>query len=102
IYAAAHARRNQLINCRIDRGIFSANPRSCERAKENVACEIPGKRCQSRRDEIDRHRNEAQFFPAESIRPVSKKMRAEHSAGEIEGRAGTDLRIGQPKSLATC
>src|SRR5437773_5018485 len=102
IHATAYARRNQLINCRIDRGIFSSEPRSCERAKESVACEIPGKRGQSRRHEIDRDRNEEQFFPAESIRSVSKKKRAEHSAGEIEGRAGADLRIGQPKSLTMC
>ena len=100
IHSAAHARRDQLINCRIDRGIFSANARSCERAKESVAGEVPGKRRQPSRHEIDRDRNEEQFFSTEPIRPISKKKSAEHSAGKVESRTGADLRIGQPESLA--
>src|SRR5207237_10763162 len=57
---------------------------------------IPGKRRQSRCDEIDRYRDEEQFLSPQPVGAVAEKQRAEHCAGEVKGRAGADLRIGEP------
>src|SRR4029077_758688 len=62
IDAAAHARRNQFVNRRIDGRVFAANARARDRAKERIAPEVPGQSGHLSPDEITRTQDEEEFL----------------------------------------
>src|SRR6266496_4486421 len=73
IHPAADTRRNQLVDGRIDRRIFSTDARAGQCTKNSIAREVPGKRRQRRADKINGDRYEEQFLPAKAVRSITKE-----------------------------
>src|SRR6185312_17408657 len=72
---AAHTGGDQLLNRRVDRGIFAADAGSGDKAKEREAEEAPGKSGRSRRREIDRQRDEEQLLAPQPVGEPAKSNR---------------------------
>ena len=92
---AAIARRHQLLDGRIDRGVFAADAGAGEETKQRVARDIPRQRGGGGRGEIDRERDEEQFLAADPIGEPAEADRAEHRAGKIERVGKADVEIGK-------
>ena len=92
---AAVARRHQLLDRRIDRGIFAADAGAGEKPEQRVACEIPRQRGGRGGCEIERQRDEEQFLAPDPVGEPAEAERAEHGAGEIGAVGDADVEIAE-------
>ena len=99
---AAIARRHQLLDGGVDRGVFAADARTGEKTKQRVARDIPRQRGGGGRREIDRERDEEQFLAADAIGEPAEADRAEHGAGKIERVGEADVEIGEMHASGLC
>ena len=80
---AAHARRDQFLDGRVDRRVFAADPRPGDEAENQEAPEIPRERGRGGGQQIDGQRDEEQFLAPEPVGEPAEEQRAQHRAGEI-------------------
>ena len=97
---AAHARGDQLLDGRVDRGVFAADARAGEEAEQREAPEIPRQRGRRGGDEIDRERDEEQLLAAEPVGQPAEEQRAQHRAGEIGAGGEADVGIAELQDRA--
>ncbi len=97
---AAVARRHQLLNGRIDGGVFAADAGAGEEAKQREARQIPRQRGRRGGEEIDRERDEEQPLAPEPIGEPAEEQRAQHGAGEIGAARKPDVGVGETKLRA--
>ena len=84
---AAHARRDQLLDRRVDRRVLAADAGAGEETEETVAPEVPGQGGRGGRDEIERERDEEELLAPEPVGQPAEEQRAQDRAEEI-GRGG--------------
>ena len=92
IGAAAKARRDQLLDRGIDRGILAADAGAGQHPKYREAPEVPGQRGGRGRGEVQPQGRHEQLAPAEPVGQVSEQERARDRAGEIGAGDQPDLR----------
>ena len=88
----AHPRRDQLVDSRIDGGVFTADTRAGEETGQE---EIPrGERERGRDggDQIDCERKDEQVSPAEAVGKVTEEQRPRTRSGDVDRRRHADLR----------
>ncbi len=89
--AAAHARRDQLVDRRVDRRILAADPRAREEARHE---QVPGREREGGRrgrDEIDAERDQEQLLAAEAVGQLAEEECADAGAANVERRSRADL-----------
>ena len=92
---AAHAGGYELLDGRVDRGVFAADAGAGEKAKQREAPEIPGQRGGRGGAEIDRKRDEEELLAPEPVGQPAEEQRAEHGAGQIGAGGETDVGIAE-------
>ena len=92
---AAHPRRDQLLDGRIDRRVFAADAGAGDEAEQQKAPEIPRERRRGGRQQIDRQGDEEQFLAPEPVGKPAEEERAQHGAGEIRAARQADVRIAE-------
>ncbi len=97
---ATHARRDQLLDGGVDRGIFTADAGAGDKPKECKTDNVPGPGGRRRRDQIDRQRNEKQFLAAEPVGEPAKADGAQHGAGEIGAAREPNIGVGKVQARA--
>ncbi len=98
--AAAIARRDHLLNGRIDGAIFAADPRPRQQPEQAETGEIPAESRRRRRDEIKPERDEEQETAAEPVGHPAENKRAGDRADEVEARGEADVGIGKMQARA--
>ena len=97
---AAHARRDQLVDRRIDRRVLAADadagdqadtPRSHAKSVENAVATVAR--------HVDREGREEQALAAEAVGEPSEDERADHRAADIERAGPADLRRGESERI---
>ena len=99
IGSAAEARRNELLDRRVHRGIFTADARPGQAAEQRVGEEVPGEGGRRGGDEVETQRHEEQLAPPEPVGRPAEDQRAHDRAGEVEAVADADLRVGEVQRL---
>src|SRR5262249_60258420 len=97
---AAVARRYQLLDARIDGGVFAADAGAGEEAKQRKAREVPRQRGRRGGKEIDRERDEEQPLAPEPVGEPAEEQRAQYRAGEVRAARKADVGIGEFKLRA--
>ena len=100
IAPAAHARRDQLLDGGIDRGILAADAGAGEKTKQRKACDIPRGGGRRGGDQIDGQRHEEQSLAAEPVGEPTEEDGAKHGAGEIGAAGNADIGIAEMKHRA--
>ena len=100
IELATIARRDQLLDGRIDGGIFAADAAAGEEAKNEEGEAVPGEPGQRRRDQIDDDGDEEEHFASEPIGQPAEKQRADDRAQKVGAAGQSDLGIGEMKRRA--
>ena len=100
IKLTAVARRDQLLNGRIDGGIFAADAAAGEEAKQEEGEAVPGEPGQRRRDEVDDDGDEEELFASEPIGQPAEKQRADNRAEKVGAAGQSNLGIGEMKRRA--
>ena len=91
---SAIARRHQLLDRRIDRGVLAADAGAGQKPEQRIACDAPGQRRRRGGRKIKRQGDEEQFLAADPIGQPAEAQRAEHRAGKIAtvGKPDVDIR----------
>jgi len=97
---AAHARRDQLLNGRIDRGIFAPYAGTGQEAEKKKAPEIPRERRHGRRQQVDAEGDEEQLLAPEPVREPAEEDGAQDRARKINAAGKTHVRIGKAQHRA--
>ena len=97
---AAIARRHQLLDGRVDRGVFAADAGAGEETKQRVARNVPGQSGRGGCRQIDCQRDEEQFLAPDAIGQPAEAERTEHGAREIGGVGNTEIEIGEMQRRA--
>ncbi len=92
---AAHARRHQFLDGRIDRRVFAADARAGDEAEEEEAPQIPRERRRGGRQQVDGKRDEEQLLAPKPVGQPAEEDRAQHRAGEICAARETDIGIAE-------
>jgi hypothetical protein len=100
IGAAAIARRDQLLDRRVDRRIFTADAGAGEEAEDDEAREIPRRRRRGGGHEIDGERDEKQLLAAEPVGQPAEEQRTEHGARQIGAARDAHLDGGEMQDRA--
>ena len=96
---AAHARRDQLVDRRVDRRVFAADAEAGEEAAERERPEVERERGEHRRDQIDHQRDEEHALAAEAVGQPAEDERAEHRAADVGRGRPADLAGGQAERV---
>ena len=96
---ATNARRKELVDRRVDRGVFAADARAREEAEHGERHDAGRERREQRRPQIDRERHEEELLPPERIRESSEEERTEHRPCEVGAHGRADLALGQVERL---
>ena len=92
---AAIARRHQLLDGRIDGGVFAADPGAGQEPEQHEAPQIPRECGGGGGDQIDRKRDEEQPLAPEPVGEPAEEQRAQHGAGDIGAAGNPDIGIGE-------
>ena len=92
---AAITRRHELLDGRIDGGVFPADAGAGEEAKQRETPQIPGQRGGRGGDEIDRKGDEEQPLASEPVGEPAEEQRAQHRASEIGAAGEPDIGVGE-------
>ena len=95
ISPAAKACGNELLDGRVDGGVFAANAGTGEESKKDVAPRVPRQPRGSGGGEIDRKRNREEFFAAQPIREPPEAKCAKNGTAEIKAAGQPHLRACQ-------
>ena len=91
---------NELLDGRVDRGIFTADAGTRDKAEQREAREIPRKRCGRGREKICRQRDEEQLLASEPIGQPAEEQRAENGATKIDAGGDADIGIAELEDWA--
>ena len=97
----AHPPRNQLVDRRIDGGVFTADPGAGQRPEQAEAAEAPGERRGRRRGEIEHQRDAEEPLASEPIGRVAKDQRAHHRSEQVDASGEAELGIGEAERVGT-
>jgi len=97
---SANSGGDELLDGRVDRGIFPADARAGEKAEQREAREIPRKGGGRGRKKVHRERDEEQLLASEPIGQPAEEQRADHGASKIGAGGETDIGIAELKDWA--
>ncbi len=91
VHATAHTRGDQLVNRRVDGGVFAADPGAGEKACDE---EIPRRESEcggNGGDQIHREGQHEEIAPPEAVGQVTKEQRTQAGARDVDRRCHADL-----------
>jgi len=97
---AAHARRDQLLDGRVDGRVFAANAGAGDEAEDEKAREIPRERRGGGRSQVDRQRDEEEFLASEPVGEPAEEQCADHGTGQIRAAREPHIRVGKVQHRA--
>src|ERR1700677_3919635 len=95
VYGAAYLAGNKLVHGRVDRGVFSSNPTTREKAEKGEAQKIPGERTGDGGGGIGSQGDREELLPPQPVCEVAEEDGANNGSGKIERGCRGDLRIGK-------
>src|SRR5262245_38939817 len=98
---AAVARRHQLLDRRVDGGVFAADAGAGEKAEQREAPEIPRQRGRRGGDEIDRERDEEQPLATQPVGEPAEEQSTQYRPREIGAAREPHIDVGEsePRTL---
>src|SRR3984885_3475283 len=97
---AAEPRRDKILDCRIDGGVFAADAGAGEKAEQTKARRVPRQAGGRGRDEVNGKRDREQLFSAQPVGEPTEEKCAKHGAKEVTTSGKADLRIAQAQGGA--
>jgi hypothetical protein len=82
--AAAHTRRDQLVDGRVDRGVFAADADAGDEAAQRKTGKAGGERGGDGGTHVDHQRQQEQALASQGIGQPAEHQRADHRAADVE------------------
>src|SRR5215212_3373338 len=97
---APHARRDELLDRRVDGRVLAPDAGPGEEPEEAEAPEVPGEGGGGGRRKVNEKRDKEEFFTPETIRQPAEEDGAEHCAGQVGAAGEPDVRVAEAERRA--